>query len=179
MRQLYVGHGIHEAGEFWVIMERLPGFSCVRSQKADLRQGRFVRLDCNASDQDVHEPMTMCCGLTSTAFRMVIDMWSGSVLRTIGRSRLGVLKRGDKGHDLIPYLLHNQPRCIIIGPIPSAANPLRPSEQPLARVHFPPRPDPPGPAPPCSSGGAGVTTIVPAPCQPALGRGTEAETDRG
>lgn len=139
-------------------MKRFSRFSCIASQKADLRQGRFVRLDYEASDQDVHELVTMCDGLTSTAFRIVID------IRVIGGSRLGVLKRGNKGARFDPIWLHNQPRCIIIGPIPSAANPLRPSASAVTRVHLPPRPDPPGPAPPCSSGVAGVRTSS-LPCQ--------------
>lgn len=78
----------------------------------------------------------------------------------IGSFRIGCAQTRQQWSDLIPYLLHNQPRWTIIGPIPSPANPLRPPGSPLARVHFPPRPDPPGPVPPSSSGGPDATAAI-------------------
>ena len=68
------GHGIHEAGELRIIVEGFPGLPGVTSQKTDFRQGRFVRLDHNASRQDEHEPTMVYDGLTSTALRIVIDI---------------------------------------------------------------------------------------------------------
>lgn len=54
---------------------------------------------------------------------------------------------------------------------------LRRLEFSLARVHLPPRPGPPGPAPPLSSGGAGAMATIPMSCLPGARRISELTQD--
>lgn len=53
-------------------MEGFPGFPGIAGQKTYFRQCRFVRL---GRSQYVRVPMVIRMSLTSTAFRIVIDMW--------------------------------------------------------------------------------------------------------
>lgn len=43
-----VGHGIHEAGEIWVIVKSSAGFTGVTGEEADAREGRCVIWGCFA-----------------------------------------------------------------------------------------------------------------------------------